>query len=206
MADQPGQAGGETTPAQVTNPVSPGAVYGDNGNRWWVGMNVGQGGSDQTVFGTPSISALNPFSPSGYESLPSGDAQDDKLFAAAAKKNKGATKPNTISVENINWYNIQGPFTTQAAANAAIPAIQKANPSPGVLGEVAADNNSNPLGQAASGITTLEGFLSALGDKNLWIRTAKIVIGGSLLLVGVAHLTGADSKIAKTAIKYAPLM
>lgn len=196
--------------------ATPKPVYGDKGNRWWVGMNVGESGSDKTIFGTPSISALNPFSPSGYESLPSGNAQDDAQFAAAAKKNKGSTKPVTISVENIEWFNIQGPFTTQAAANAAIPAIQKANPAPGVLGQVQKDNNSNPVGavagavdNAVNGITSVVGFLSALGDPHLWIRLVKIVAGGAILIVGLVKLTGLDSKaggIAAKAVKAAPLL
>lgn len=191
-------------------------TYGNSGNRWWVGMNVGEGGSQKTVFGTPSISALNPFTPSGYESLPSGNAADDKLFAAAASKNKGSTNPNTISVENVEWFNIQGPYTTQAAANAAIPAIQKANPSPGVLGQIAKDNSSNPLGAAAnagadaeSALQSVSDLVNALGNKNLWIRAAMILVGGAMLTVGLLKLTGGDKAIggiAAKAVKVAPLL
>lgn len=191
-------------------------TYGNNGNRWWVGMNVGQGGSDQTIFGTPSLGALNPFSPSGYESLPSGDQKDDSQFTKAAASNKGSSKPSTISVQNINWFNIQGPYTTQAAANAAIPAIKKANPSPGVLGQVAKDNSSNPLGKAAGAaaaastdISSIAGLASAFGSQNLWVRAAKISIGGAILLVGLAKLTGADKAIggvAAKAVKVAPFL
>jgi len=194
--------------------------YGDGGNRWWVGQNIGEGGSQKTILGTPSLGALNPFSPSGYQSLPSGNAADDAKFAAAAKKNKGSTNPNTISVENIQWFNIQGPYTTQPLANAAIPAIQKANPSPGVLGQVAKDNSSNPLGAAANiasdatqagstAIGTVENFLQGLTSRNLWIRVAKITIGGAILIVGLAKLTGADKAVgglASKAVKVAPLL
>jgi hypothetical protein len=187
-------------------------TYGNNGNRWWVGLNVGEGGSQKTVFGTPSVAALNPFTPSGYESLPSGNASDDAKFAAAASKDKGSTNPTTISVENVQWFNIQGPFTTQAAANAAISAIQKANPAPGVLGQVAKDNSSNPLGaaaNAASDISSSVGFLSTLGEANTWIRIAKVVAGGMILIVGLLKLTGADKAIggaAAKAVKVAPLL
>lgn len=188
------------------------STYGNNGNRWWVGLNVGEGGSNQTIFGTPSISAVNPFSPSGYESLPSGNAADDAKFTAAAAKNKGSKNPETISVENIEWFNIQGPFTTQAAANAAIPAIQKANPAPGVLGQAAKDNASNPVGavaNAASKITSLSDFLSVLGEPDLWIRVAKVIAGGLILIVGLLKLTGTDKTIggiAAKAVKVAPLL
>ena len=191
-------------------------TYGNSGNRWWVGMNIGETGSNQTIFGTPSLGALNPFSPSGYESLPSGNAKDDAQFAKAAKVNKGSRKPETISVENIEWFNIQGPFTTQAEADKAIPAIRKANPAPGVLGQVAKDNNSNPVGKAAkaaqdagSAFTSLDSFFSSLGDPNLWIRVAKVAVGGIILIVGLAKLTGADNKIGgivKKTVSAAPLL
>lgn len=184
-------------------------VYGNKGNRWWVGENIGETGSNQTVFGTPSIAALNPFTPSGYESLPSGDASDDAQFAAAAKTNRGSTKPNTISVENIEWFNIQGPFTTQATANAAIPAIQAANPSPGVVGQTQKDNANNPVGQALGTALTWEQVISALGDRNFWIRFLKGAIGGALIIVGVAHMTGADKAVGgvlEKATKAAPFL
>ena len=189
-----------------------GNTYGPGGNRWWVGMNVGETGSQSTIFGTPSISALNPWSPSGYESLPSGNASDDALFTAAAAHNKGSTNPSTISVENIEWYNIQGPFKTQALANAAIPAIQAANPAPGVLGQTAKDNAGNPVGAVASGlsaITSPNGFFSALGSSNLWVRAVKVIAGGVILIIGLLKLTGADQHIggyAAKAVKAAPLL
>jgi hypothetical protein len=184
-------------------------TYGDTGNRWWAGMNVGEGGGNQTIFGTASISALNPFAPSGYQPLPSGNAADDAQFAAAAKTNKGNASPNTISVRQVNWYNIQGPFTTKAAANAAIPAIQKANPSPGVLGQVQKDNRNNPVGAAIKGITSLSDFLNVLGQPNTWLRIVKIIAGGIIMTVGIMKLTGADKAaggFAAKAVKVAPLL
>jgi hypothetical protein len=190
-------------------------VYGDRGNRWWVGQNVGETGSQSTIFGTPSLSALNPGTPNGYESLPSGNAADDAQFAAAAARNKGSKSPITISVENIEWYNIQGPYTTQAAANAAIPAIQKATPAKGTVGQVADDNSSNPVGKAAgavagaeSDVSSIEGFLSGLTSANLWIRVAKVTIGGAILLVGLIKLTGvlSSNSVAQKTLKVAPLL
>lgn len=188
-------------------------TYGNSGNRWWVGMNIGETGSQRTIFGTPSVNILRP---SGYESLPSGNAKDDAQFAKAAKANKGSKKPSTISVENIQWFNIQGPFATQAKADAAIPAIQKANPAPGVLGQVAKDNGSNALGKAAkavqdagSALSSLDSFIGALGDINLWVRVAKVVVGSIILIVGLAKLTGADQKaggIVKKAVTVAPFL
>ena len=58
-------------------------------------------------------------------------------------------------------------------------------------------------------ITSVTGFLSALGNLNLWIRVAKVVAGGVILAIGLAKLTGADKTIggvAAKAVKVAPLL
>lgn len=85
-------------------------------------------------------------------------------------------------------------------------------------------NASNPVGQVQQGltntaknalnatglgsaITSVEGFLSAFGDKNLWIRATKIVVGSSILIVGIAKLTGAEKearKLGTAALKATP--
>jgi len=177
-------------------------VYGNSGNRWWVGLNVGETGGQSTIFGTPS---LNPFTtPSGYESLPSGDAADDAKFAAAAIADK--ITPVTISVENIEWYNITGPYPTQAAANAAIPAIQKAHPAPGSVQQVERNNASNPAGAAAGAVAgaasdaaSVGTFLSHLSSRNLWLRAGKVIAGLVLVIVGVMQLTHAQNLITAAA-------
>jgi hypothetical protein len=192
-------------------------TYGDTGNRWWVGLNTAV--NNKTIFGTGSPigggEVLNP-EPSGYESLPSGNAADDAKFVAAAKYNAAhTTKPNTISVENINWYNINGSFTTQAAANAAIPAIQKVNPAPGVIGSIA--NSGIPgVSQIAGAVQTatsseqaLQNFIGDLTSANFWVRVAKVIAGGAILIVGLVKLTGIDQKaggIAASAVKAAPFL
>jgi hypothetical protein len=174
-------------------------------NRWWVGLNVG---SDQsTLLGTASF-----LSPNGYESLASGNLADDAKFAAAALTDKATSKPVTISVEGVSWYNINGPYSTQAEANAAIPAIQKAHPAPGeaqqLVNEAAAGNGqagaaSNPV--SPSSILGLP-VLSNLRD--LVVRTVKVLAGLALIIVGVSKLTGTDKAVmsaAKTAGKAAVL-
>jgi hypothetical protein len=174
------------------------ATYGNGGNRWWVGLNVAENGG---LAGTPTLT-LDP-SPSGYESLPSGNAADDAQFAAAARKDKGNSKPVTISVEHVSWFNIQGPYTTQAAANAAIPAIQKASPAPGLAKQL---ETAIP---GASAVASVEDFLSLLTSGDLWIRVVKVLAGGIILAIGLAHLTGADKKlggIASKAVTLAPFL
>lgn len=182
--------------------------YGNNGNRWWVGQNVGETGSQKTLLGGASIVQPLTSKPSGYESLPSGNAGDDAQFAAAAKNNKKNSKPNTISVQNIKWFNIQGPFTTQDAANAAIPGIQKGAPAEGAVKQEAGAGNG-PVSKGAAAISSAEGLESALGNATLWIRVAKVAVGGAILLVGLAKLTGADKAIggvASKAVKVAPFL
>ena len=169
------------------------ATYGDKGNRWWVGLNVGN--DQRNVFG---VSTPLGSSPNGYESLPSGNAADDAKFAAAAVKNAGSSSPVTISVENVTWYNINGPYTTQAQANAAIAAIQAAHPAPGELSQIVDSATGQPQSSnSAAGLTT---FLSELGNSGTWIRVAKVIIGGVLVIVGLARLTGAG-KVIEEAVK-----
>lgn len=67
------------------------------------------------------------------------------------------------------------------------------------------------IGAVGTGVSTasflppwadgLANFLSALTSPALWIRVAKIVVGGALLLIGVAHMTGADNAVASAARK-----
>jgi hypothetical protein len=53
--------------------------------------------------------------------------------------------------------------------------------------------------------TAIGTFLGALSSASTWIRVAKVTIGGAMLLVGIAKLTGAGGVAAK-AVKIAPLL
>lgn len=63
----------------------------------------------------------------------------------------------------------------------------------------------NDFAQAASNganyLPSLTNLLGALTAKNLWIRVAKVVIGGTLVIVGLSHMTGASNAVASTARK-----
>jgi hypothetical protein len=50
-------------------------------------------------------------------------------------------------------------------------------------------------GDTGLNLTSIEQFLHGLTSANLWVRVAKVTIGGSLLLIGLARLTGADEKV-----------
>lgn len=178
--------------------------FGNSGNRWWVGLNVG---SDQsTLIGTGSI-----LSPNGYEPLPSGNATDDALFAAAAAKDAvpGAA-PVTISVEHVNWYNINGPYSTKLLAYNAINAIKKAHPAPGEVQQVTAGGQGNAANGGGINPTSWEqaitDFISDLSSANLWIRAVKILAGGALVIVAISSMTGAGPAVVKKAVKAAPLL
>lgn len=167
-------------------------TYGAKGNRWWVGLNVA---SDQRdVFGISTW-----LSPNGYESLPSGNAADDKQFAAAAAKDKGAANPVTISVEGVSWYNINGPYASQKAANAAIAAIAKAHPAPGYISQVV--DAATDQAESANSAVALTNFLADLTFAGTWVRVAKVVIGGVLVIVGLAKLTGTTEVVVGAAKK-----
>jgi hypothetical protein len=97
----------------------------------------------------------------------------------------------------VKW---QGPFATEADAKAAQnPQQQSTNPLNDATN--AAENSnvvSDPLG-------TLAGFLGIKWAKgagsHIVIRATKIIIGGTLVIVGISHLTGADNAVANVARK-----
>ena len=90
-----------------------------------------------------------------------------------------------------------GPFSTKAKAQAAATKSHK------TVGQ-AAPNIKLP--NVLSGIDAIGNFFNKLGEKELWIRVAEVVLG--LLMIGVAlgKLSGIDAKITKavnTAVKVA---
>lgn len=98
---------------------------------------------------------------------------------------------------------------TQAQAIAAAQKYAAAHP-----GSTAPTANSATTGDATAS-TAVGSTTAALGDianffgdftqANTWIRVAKVVTGALLIIVGAAHLTGAD-KAAGKAAKVAPLL
>lgn len=44
-------------------------------------------------------------------------------------------------------------------------------------------------------------FFTRLTQGNTWIRIAKVLVGGVLVLVGLSHISGADNAVANTARK-----
>jgi hypothetical protein len=56
-------------------------------------------------------------------------------------------------------------------------------------------------GNSANYLPSLTSLLSALTSANTWIRVAKVVVGGALVLIGVAHMTGASGAVSTVARK-----
>lgn len=123
------------------------------------------------------------------------------------------TQSGSKPVPANSAFTVTGPYATKDAAIAAVPAgatysIQTWNSILGTFGaigkalkkalntQVPTPSLSNPL----SGLEAIGGFFNglkaALTSANLWIRVAKVAIGGVLMIVGLAKLTGADKQVA----------
>lgn len=74
-------------------------------------------------------------------------------------------------------------------------------------GQPSVSTQQNPATAAAgqlTGLAAIGDFFQRLTQANTWVRLAKVIIGGSLLIFGLVHMTGADSAAAR-AVKMIPL-
>lgn len=126
------------------------------------------------------------------------------LYAAGQKQTPQLTPDQVAEAEIVL-------IQTQAVADGIGATVQFTGTTVVDAGKAGAGTAAQ-LGKDIPGlnaITSVTGFLSALGDLNLWIRVAKVVAGGIILIVGLAKLTGADKAIggvAAKAVKVAPLL
>jgi hypothetical protein len=127
----------------------------------------------------------------------------------------GTEKDAEANPNSINFLNRIEADGFIADYNAAIkqgsqPGGPNANiTNPATAAKAAATGLVNSIPGVGSAITSVEGFVSAFGNRNLWIRVAKVIVGGAILIVGLLHLTGADKAIggfAAKAVKVAPLL
>lgn len=100
----------------------------------------------------------------------------------------------------LGWHelNIPGSDTAAQAAAAAKAEFPAGKAPTTSLATGASNEVQNETGVNPSSVT---GFLTALSSSNTWIRVAKVVIGGVLLIVGIVHITGADNAVASAARK-----
>jgi hypothetical protein len=109
--------------------------------------------------------------------------------------NSGKILSPSESTEGQQLVKWQGPFATEAEAKTAQnPQQQSVNP---VSDATNAAENSN----AIPGLSQIGDFFGALTDANTWIRVAKVIAGGTLLIIGIAHITGASNAVANAARK-----
>jgi hypothetical protein len=112
----------------------------------------------------------------------------------------------------LGWHelNIPGDATAaQATAEAEKEFPQGKKPTTaGITAKRVLQTAASQAGASFSipGLGTIGNFFSGLTQANLWIRVLKGVIGGALMLVGIAKLTGVQKGIAGTAVKVAPLL
>jgi hypothetical protein len=109
-----------------------------------------------------------------------------------------------------------GPFTSQAQAQSNVNGASGWTTAGIIAGAAIGEIAGNTQGGAITGektgtavgnsINSVSQFLTGLTSGNLWIRVAKVAIGGVILVVGIAKLTGIEKGIVGTAVKAAPLL
>jgi hypothetical protein len=110
------------------------------------------------------------------------------------------TDSGGATYQGKTYYRRQGPFTSLAAAQAAYKtgATNAASPVPGI--DITPGGSLTPA-NPIPGLTQIGDFFAALTQANTWIRVAKVLGGGLLLVIGIAHITGAGNAVAQTARK-----
>jgi hypothetical protein len=105
-----------------------------------------------------------------------------------------------VTVSGKSGYLRAGPFTSLAAAQAylKVGAQNASTPVPGV--DITPGGGITAAGPL-SGLNAIGAFFNNLGNANTWIRVAKVVVGGLLLVVGLVHITGAGGAAADAARK-----
>lgn len=86
---------------------------------------------------------------------------------------------------------IQTGLTGAAETEAGIPAAAAQG----------ASNAAKTLEAPLTGIDAVGAFFNDLTNSGTWIRVAKVLVGGLLLVIGLVHITGADNAVASVARK-----
>lgn len=158
--------------------------------------------------GSSTGSVTHPVEPKGSEIF---------KVAAGSAVDKALQNGGTVSIGGKQWQPYMvGSFPTQAAAKAAAPPSGLSYIGTLVGGSVGAviSGFTNPTAAptdisggasagsaAAPGLGQIGQFFSDLTSANTWIRVAKVVAGGMLLIIGLAHMTGVSGAAANAARK-----
>jgi len=119
-------------------------------------------------------------------SVAQGSAIDKELLGNTSAK---------VTVSGKSGYLRAGPFTTLAAANAYLKVGAKTTPSP--IPGVGITPSGGVTSNAIPGLSQIGDFFGALTSSNTWIRVAKVLVGGILLIMGLVHMTGTESAVKK---------
>lgn len=150
------------------------------------------------VIGPQSTAPTAGFAGSSYEIVGSQTGYPNKLVAtqAAAIYNAGGKLPNDPSQAAVSAAASTEPAGGKFSNAGITNRDQQAGGTVGTIPVVA-----NPL----DWLSNIADFFDRLSQANTWIRIAEFVLGGALVLVGVAHMAkgtpvgDAAGKIAKTA-------
>ena len=106
-------------------------------------------------------------------------------------------------VQGAKITTVNGPYATQAlaAAQQSKDTAAQAAGTEAPTGGTGTSNNPKSNLDISDPLAAIAGFFSALGNANTWIRVAKVVVGGVLLIVGLVHITGVDNAAASVARK-----
>ena len=91
--------------------------------------------------------------------------------------------------------------TAQQAENASVAGLVLYPTKAAAQGAADTANAANNPSQGTSWEQDLENFLADITSANLWIRVGKIVIGATLIIIGVSKITGASNVVTKIAEK-----
>lgn len=113
-----------------------------------------------------------------------------QVYAAFYAENTGQTPDEiAVDVEELGFEEALA-VGTSAAVTGAVNATEASGE--GI-------STASILPSWLSGLPAFAGFLNGLGEASTWIRVGKVVIGGTLVVIGLAHITGADNAIANVA-------
>ena len=100
---------------------------------------------------------------------------------------------------------LAGPFSTQAAAQTWANNYEK-NPSTLHAGnDLGTSGSTVEQGDSPPSVSGFLASISGISGTNLVNRALKIVVGGALVIIGVAHMTGASGSLATAARKALPV-
>lgn len=95
-----------------------------------------------------------------------------------------------------------GPFASKAAAQAYVNAHKETAPvDNSVIGQDLTGGAKAAKSAAGGVLGSFTGGISGFHGSNFVTRAIKIIVGGVLLLIGLAHITGASNAVADTARK-----